>query len=61
MQTEKFQREQRKSGTMPEAAVNYLLESTKERNRFDKEIRLKKEVRARRICVRQKFILEKIQ
>lgn len=61
MQTEKFQREQRKSGTMPEAAVSYLLGSAKESNRFGKETCLKKEVRARRICVIQKFILEKIQ
>lgn len=48
-----------KGGTMPEAVVSYLLGSAKESNRFGKETCLKKEVRARGICVRQKFILEK--
>ena len=61
MQTEEFRREPRKGGTMPEAAVSYLLGSAKESNGFGKETCLKKEVRARGICVRQKFILEKMQ
>lgn len=44
---------------MPEDVVSYLLGSAKESNRFGKGTCLKKEVRARGICVRQKFILEK--
>lgn len=43
----RYSRERKgKGGTMPEAAVSYLLGSAKESNRFGKETCLRKEVRA---------------
>lgn len=41
-------------------ATSYHLWNAKGRNRFDKDTGLRREVTARRICVRQKFVVNNI-